>query len=67
MSTMGRTPEFWWPERTWDRPSASVSLGSATITRVVTDDPDPNFKPRAAGFTAEIRPVEPQLWEGDGA
>lgn len=33
--------------------------------RVVTDDPDPNFKRRPVGF----RPPEsePQIWDGDNA
>lgn len=39
------------------RPSASIKETSGPV-RVVTDDPDPNFKPRPAGFTAQLEPVE---------
>lgn len=38
-------------------------------TRVEVGDPDPKFKPRPVGFTAQLEPVEvePQTWDGDGA
>ncbi len=59
--------QSWQHAQRWQNPRATVNLGSSTVTRVVTDDPDAKFEPRPAGFTATIRPVEPILWEGDGA
>lgn len=35
--------------------------------RVVSDEPDPDFKPRPVGFTAPLVEAEPDLWEGDQA
>lgn len=54
----------------WSRPErATMNLGSSGPTRVDTSTPDPDFKPRPVGFTAQIEPAErdPQLWDGDGA
>jgi len=42
-----------------------LNLGTATVTRVVTDQPDDNVKPRPVGFRPPPVEVEPQLWEGD--
>lgn len=40
----------------WSDPEfVNVVLSSGPI-RVVTDQPDPDFKPRPVGFTAEIEP-----------
>ena len=49
--------------------TSGVNLGSSTVTRVVLDDPAPEFKPRPVGFTAQIEPVEaePLTWGGDQA
>lgn len=44
-----------------------VDLGSATMTRVVTDQPDPGFVRRPVGFVARLPEAEPLLWEGDNA
>lgn len=52
----------------WWRTSTVVNLGASTVVRVKEDpEPDPNFRPRPAGFTARIEPVDPKVWEGDGA
>lgn len=55
--------------RIWFAARATVNLGSSTVVRVITDQPDPEFRPRPVGFTAQLEPVEqePQIWEGDGA
>lgn len=44
-----------------------VDLGSATVTRVSTDQPDPAFVRRPVGFVARPTEAEPLLWEGDDA
>ena len=45
----------------------SVNLGSSGPTRVETGEPDPEFKPRPVGFTADLGEAEPLVWDGDGA
>jgi len=46
-----------------------LNLGSSTVTRVVVDEPAPEFKPRPVGFLATLEPVEadPVTWDGDQA
>jgi hypothetical protein len=60
-------PPFSYPQWRWE-PWANVSIQKGGgPERVVTDDPDPDFKPRRVGFTADLLPpeVDPQTWEGD--
>lgn len=46
----------------------SLNLGSSTVSRVVTDEPDPTFVRRPVGFLAPLHPEpDPQTWEGDNA
>jgi hypothetical protein len=51
-----RQPEALWTEysHAWFWHRASVILGSSTVSRVVTDEPDPEFKRRPVGFTARF-------------
>lgn len=48
----------------WPEPAVRETTGP---TRVVTDDPDPEFRPRRVGFAPPERPgdADPLLWEGD--
>ena len=48
-------------------PYVSISLGSSGPTRVCTDEPDPEFRRRPVGFTADLSEPEPLLWKGDDA
>lgn len=52
----------------WPTPSVSIEGGP---TRVHYDaQPDPNYRPRTAGFTADqttTSDTEPLLWDGDNA
>jgi hypothetical protein len=56
----------WYPEWTWDRPSATIRDGRPPDRTYDEKNADPDWKPRPAGFTAQLRPaVEPLLWDGD--
>ena len=59
---------FAYPEVRWDNIGVSPQIReTAGIARVVTDQPDPDFKPRPVGFTARVVEVDPLVWEGDNA
>lgn len=55
-----------WNESRWDRPSATIRDGRGP-ERVDTNTPDPDFKPRPVGFTANLTEAEPLTWEGDNS
>jgi len=55
-------------EQGWVRmPHTTLNLGSSGPTRVETGQPDPEFKPRPVGFTADPGEAEPLVWDGDSA
>lgn len=58
------------PGERWQQTRPSLSLGSSMPIRVSTfEEPDPEFRRRPVGFTANLEPDEdePLTWEGDDA
>lgn len=49
----------------WTRASVVRTGGPERV--LYDDSPDPNFKPRPVGFTADLREPDPLLWDGDNA
>lgn len=57
---------FSWPEDRWEPDAASIRETTGP-TRVVTDEPDPDYTPNPIGFAPPRIEREPLLWEGDQA